>query len=268
MVHNPIIVALDAKDMAKSLDIAEQLEGKVWGFKLNDLLTEHGLEAAKRLSYRGRVMLDAKWHDIPNTVKNMAKAVLRMGEYHPVIATVHASGGSEMINAAAETLRGICEVAAVTCLTSLDEDAVTRMFAMSPPDMVNRLVAEASAGNANLVVCSPQELKLSCFNKKNKWGFKGSIITPGIRPAWYQDENDDQERVMTPAEAMAAGADYLVMGRPILRAENVVEAAERTLEEINAAMGAIAVGRGVDRTELHFPGDEPIELTPVADEEA
>jgi orotidine-5'-phosphate decarboxylase len=238
MVHNPIIVALDGKSMDESLDIAERLKDKVWGFKANDLYALHGLEGIKRLAYRGRVMLDAKWHDIPNTVKNYAKRVTQMGEYYPVIATVHASGGREMISAASEALRGFCQVAAVTCLTSLDADVTEEVFAMSPESMVTRLVEEATEGGAGMVVCSPQELGLSCFNKKHKWAFKGSIITPGIRPEWHQDAADDQKRTMTPAEAMAAGADYLVMGRPILQAENMVEAAEKTLAEINAAMVA------------------------------
>ena len=227
---SPIIVALDGKSMDESLDIAEKLEGKVWGFKANDLYAVHGLEGIKRLALRGRVMLDAKWHDIPNTVKNYAERVAVMGEYVPEIVTVHASGGRDMILAASMALPG--KIAAVSCLTSLNENRTQEMFALTPAMMVTNLAKEVVAGNASFMVCSPQELGLACFEKKYDWAFKGKVITPGIRPVWYQDANDDQERTMTPAEAMAAGADYLVMGRPILRAENMAEAADRTWEEI------------------------------------
>jgi len=230
MNDSPIIVALDGKSLSESLDIAEVLHGHVWGYKVNDLYAQHGLEAVKRLAYRGRVMLDAKWYDIPNTVRNYARRVLAMGTYKPDIVTVHGGGGREMILAASMLLKNT--ICAVTCLTSFDELDSNRIWGVSPAEVVNKLVKEATAGKASYVVCSPQELGLACFEQKNKWSFKGQLITPGIRPAWYQDKNDDQERTMTPAEAMAAGADFLVMGRPILTAENRLDAVKRTLDEI------------------------------------
>lgn len=219
-MDNPIIVALDGIDFDKANAIAERLKDHVWGFKINDLYFEHGMTAVCALSVFGPVMLDGKFHDIPNTVKNTTEKIA--AKCDPGIVTVHASGGKDMIAAAVENLPG--KIAAVTVLTSLDEEACLDIYNIRPQRAVERLAHRAQEAGASYVVCSPLELgKLKHISLPK--------IVPGIRPLWYQ-EADDQARKMTPSEAMEAGAGFLVMGRPILRADDPVEAAQRTTEEI------------------------------------
>ncbi|KKN96788.1 hypothetical protein LCGC14_0164320 [marine sediment metagenome] len=221
-MDNPIIVALDGIDMSKAIALAQLLKDDVWGFKVNDLFFQHGIQAANNLGVFGNVMLDGKFHDIPNTVENTTKKIAIFGHPAPGIVTIHASGGPAMIRAAVEYLPG--KVAAVTVLTSLDEDACMHVYNVRPEVAVKRLASMAHEYGASFIVCSPLELAALKDIPRPK-------IVPGIRPLWYQ-EADDQARKMTPAEAMEAGAGFLVMGRPILRADDPVEAAQRTLEEI------------------------------------
>lgn len=217
-MNNPIIVALDGIGLDEALALAEKLNRWVWGFKLNDLFFEHGMSVLSDFEQKN-VMLDAKFHDIPNTVANATKKLSGWGAQ---IVTVHATGGVEMMKAAVENLPG--KVAAVTVLTSINRDDCLALFGDEPPYVVMTLAHHAKEAGASYLVCSPLELEILDTINLTK-------IVPGIRPLWYQ-ENDDQARKMTPAEAMAAGAGFLVMGRPILRADDPVEAAQKTMEEI------------------------------------
>ncbi len=217
-MDNPIIVAMDGMTLDAAQEMAQKLERWVWGFKFNDLFFERGMQIGADFEQK-TFMIDAKFHDIPNTVANATKKLAGWGAE---IVTVHASGGVEMIEAAVENLPG--KVAAVTVLTSLDAAQCYHIYGCSPKEKVLQLARKAVLGGASFTVCSALELQYLSEIDLPK-------IVPGIRPLWYQ-EADDQARKMTPVEAMEAGAGFLVMGRPILRADDPVEAAQRTLEEI------------------------------------
>lgn len=217
-MDNPIIVAMDGMTLKDAQMMADKLSRWVWGFKFNDLFFERGMEIGADFEQKA-FMIDAKFHDIPNTVRNVTKKLAGWGAE---IVTVHASGGKVMIEAAVENLPG--KVAAVTVLTSLDEKACRHIYNVGPTIKVHTLAQDAMKAGASYIVCSPLELE-------TLGGIDLPKIVPGIRPLWYQ-EKDDQARKMTPTEAMEAGARFLVMGRPILRADDPVEAAQRTLEEI------------------------------------
>jgi len=232
-VDNPIIVALDGKHYHDTMELVLKLCNHVGMFKVNDLFFDMGLDIVHEIGKYGPVMLDAKLHDIPNTVGNTAKRFTK----HPCpsIVTVHASGGPEMIAAAVEHLPG--RIAAVTVLTSIKAQLCTQVYSRSVPGEVTELVKMAVKAGASYIVCSAHELSLGVFREDFKEfmgdGYKLKKITPAIRPLWYQEQEDqDADRTMTPVQAMEAGADYLVMGRAILNDPDPVAAAERTLEEI------------------------------------
>ena len=232
MDHNPIIVALDGKDYEETLKIAGQLKGHVGLFKLNDLFFGEGMDVVQEIEQDyGPVMLDVKLHDIPNTVGNITERFSRVTDAQ--IVTVHASGGPDMIRAAVKNLPG--RIAAVTVLTSIDQHNADRVFGRGVATQVTELVTVAVDGGASYIVCSPHELSLAVFDPSFKAfmsrGSELKKIVPGIRPLWFQDKGD-QKRTATPVEAIEAGADYLVMGRAILNADDPAEAADRTLEEI------------------------------------
>lgn len=212
-----IIVALDGMGYGELYEIAKKLSGHVWGFKINDVGFFYGARAIVDLAQFGNVMLDMKWHDIPNTVRNVAKKF----KEHPIaVATVHASGGIDMMQEAVKILGD--RVAAVTALTSLSEMDCMELFGRDNHDAVGMLERKAKEAGCEYVVCSPLELKYLGYGMKP--------IVPGIRPLWFQ-EKGDQKRVATPAEAIDAGAELLVMGRPILTGDPV-ENAKRTNDEI------------------------------------
>ncbi len=223
-MDNPIIVALDAMEAEAALEMAERLAGRVWGFKVNDLYFAEGPRILHSLAEHGNVFCDAKFHDIPNTVTN---TVGRIAKTPATVITVHASGGEAMLRAACEAAPG--RVAAITVLTSLDESDCRALYGRTPADQVRMLAEFATSAGCGYIVSSAHELDRLADLSPVK-------IVPGIRPSWYAPASgsDDQRRVMRPAEAIAAGAGLLVMGRPILRAADPVEAAERTLEEIRA----------------------------------
>lgn len=220
-MNNPIIVALDGMKYQDALDLAKKLQGKVWGFKVNDLAYSMNLERhLPELAEYGKLMFDLKLHDIPNTVKNYCD---KIGKWPVDIVTIHASGGWEMISAASHALPG--KIAAVTVLTSLNDTICKSIYHDAVLDQVQTLCAIAQNAGAHYVVCSPEELEKLRYNVIKK-------ITPGIRPVWYE-ASDDQKRVSTPVEAIKAGASFLVIGRPITKSEDPVAAAEKTLAEIN-----------------------------------
>lgn len=225
---SPIVIPLDGMTKDAALEVAAKLAGKVWGFKVNDLLIECGAGIVEELKQFGNVFADPKLHDIPNTVVNSMAKLAATGVN---LVTVHASGGVEMMKAAVDAAGG-SKVLAVTVLTSLDEDTAHLIFGNPIKATVLQFARNASLAGVYGVVCSPKELEILSKQPELQSLAK---ITPGIRPEWYQVD-DDQKRTMTPAEAAKLGATLLVIGRPILKAEDPVEAAERTAREIEEAI--------------------------------
>lgn len=226
---NPILVALDVDSAAKALSLADQLRGSVGGFKIGkQLFTAAGPDMVRELTSRGdRVFLDLKFHDIPNTVAGAVQSAVATGAW---MVNVHASGGSAMMRAAAESAKKTAAalgrpqplVIAVTVLTSMDDQALAEIgVGRSMLDQVVHLAKLAQSAGLDGVVASPQEVQAI----RNACGSGFQIVTPGIRPADQQGK-DDQARTLTPAEAMAAGSSYLVIGRPITAAPNPRQAAE------------------------------------------
>ncbi len=227
---NPILVALDVESAAKAVALADALRGAVGGYKIGkQLFTAAGPAMVRELTERGdRVFLDLKFHDIPNTVAGAVQSAVATGAW---MVNVHASGGSAMMKAAAEAARKAAAalgkprplVIGVTVLTSMT-DATLAEIGVATPVMkqVVHLAQLAKASGLDGVVASPQETRAI----RDACGADFQIVTPGIRPAEQQGK-DDQARTLTPAEAIAAGATYLVIGRPITAAPNPREAAER-----------------------------------------
>lgn len=225
-----LIVALDVADLATAAALVEQLYPTVMLFKVGvQLFTAEGPQAVEVVRDRGgQVFLDLKLHDIPNTVAGAIREAARIGA---VMCTLHASGGRSMLQAAKEVVArsgSAMRLLAVTVLTSLDlrgfEEATGS--GLDLPQQVVRLASLAREVGLDGVVASSHELALL----RAALGPSMLIVTPGIRPAWAPA--DDQRRVMTPHEAAVAGADYLVIGRPITTAPDPVVAARRILDEL------------------------------------
>jgi len=227
----PIAVALDAPDLATACDWARATGPYVVAMKV-------GLETFLRDGHDGvravtaacdlPVFLDLKLHDIPNTVAGAARSV---ADLSPAYLTVHAAGGAPMVRAAVEQLPGT-RVAAVTVLTSMSAADLAAVGMVGPPlDVVRRLAALAVGAGARALVCSPHEVAAV----RTEVGPDVTLITPGVRPAG--SEAADQARVATPEQALADGADLLVIGRPITGAADPASAA-RHLAGLVAAVGS------------------------------
>jgi orotidine-5'-phosphate decarboxylase len=222
IVKDKILVALDVETRDKALGLAEALRGSVGGFKIGSrLFTAEGPSIVRTLTERGdRVFLDLKFHDIPNTVATAVAAATELGVW---MLNVHASGGTAMMRAAKaaadETAakRGTKapHVIAVTVLTSMNQQALHETgVAIDLMDQVLRLAELTKAAGLDGVVASARET--SAIRGRLGEGF--AIVTPGIRGGTAGEAKNDQERTMTPADAVAAGASYLVVGRPIIAA--------------------------------------------------
>jgi len=240
--HERIFVALDTPDIDRARALVAAVRGRIGGFKVGlELFTSHGPRLIDEILDSGsEVFLDLKFHDIPNTVAGAAAAAARCGAS---FFTVHASGGQTMIRRAVEAAGEAAEeaglappvVLAVTVLTSHDDEELDSIGLAGPCGAaVLRLAGLAREAGAGGLVCSPLELG------KIRAAFpQGVVVVPGIRPAGLGAvTRDDQSRTASPASAVRAGADRLVIGRPITRAEDPAAAAEAIAEEVRLGESA------------------------------
>jgi orotidine-5'-phosphate decarboxylase len=224
-----LIVALDVPKADEARTLVERLQGKVGLFKVgSQAFTAAGPELVREIVSRGeRVFLDLKFHDIPNTV---AGAVASASQLGVSLLTVHGLGGRAMLEAAVGALPAMgTRLLAITVLTSHDEAALGEIgVAGGLTDSVRRLARLAKDAGADGVVASPHEVALI----REACGRDFLVVTPGIRPKGAA--TGDQARAATPASALAAGADYLVVGRPITEAADPAAAADRIVREMEA----------------------------------
>jgi len=233
-----LIFALDVDEFAAAEDWVSRLQEKVGVFKVGkQLFTRCGPEVVRMIRERGgEVFLDLKYHDIPNTVAKAAVEACKLGVK---MFNVHALGGSEMMSKTVAEVDAYCAAVgserplllAVTILTSATEETLRGVGIDRPvSEMVPRLARLAKDAGFDGVVASPQEVELI----RAACGAEFAIVTPGVRPAFAA--LDDQKRVTTPAAAIAAGATYLVIGRPISAAADPLQAAGLILAEIESAL--------------------------------
>lgn len=231
---NRIFAALDTTNVEQAVSLARDLAEHVGGAKIGkEFFTANGPDGVRRISGVGMpVFIDLKWHDIPNTVAGAVRASLAL---KPTIINVHATGGPAMLraasNAAAEAGGERPLVLAVTVLTSLDNDDLRAIgVEAGTTEQVVRLARLSQENGIDGVVCSAHEIEAL----RESCGPEFKLLVPGIRPTWAT--GGDQKRVMTPAEAVARGADYLVIGRPITGADDPVEAAKRIAGELEVSL--------------------------------
>jgi orotidine-5'-phosphate decarboxylase len=231
---NPILAALDVPTAAEAMSMSDRIRSHVGGLKVgSQLFTAEGPALVRSLVARGdRIFLDLKYHDIPNTVAGAIRSAAALGVW---MVNVHASGGAKMMQAArqaadqaADAMRGRPLVIAVTVLTSFDDDSFRAIGVNRPiAAQVEALAVMAQDAGLDGVVASPHEIE----SIRARCGPQFQIVTPGIRTG-PPSPGDDQARTMSAAEALRAGATYLVVGRPILRAADPARAVRDLVEEL------------------------------------
>ena len=229
--QDKIIIALDVPDTDGALRLIDSLSDHGQPPSLCkiglELFTAEGPSVVKAIMSRGcKVFLDLKFHDIPNTVAHAIKSAAGLGV---TMTTLHAVGGPVMLEAAAKAAEGSeLLLLAVTVLTSMDAAQLSSTgISLEPKEQVLRLAGLASDAGIGGVVCSPLEITAI----RETFGDKLRIVTPGVRPTWAA--TGDQKRVMTPAEAVKAGSDWLVIGRPITAATLPKEAYAKVISELS-----------------------------------
>lgn len=236
-MNEHLIVSLDLNDMAHIKKIVEQLKGLVKYYKIGSIpFTYFGPEIVMFLKDKGyKIMLDLKYHDIPNTVALACEGAVKMGVN---LLTMHISGGFSMLEEAVKAVLSSgakseekTKLLGITVLTSIDEAYFKDLFGDVERNLTGQVIFLAGlARSAGLdgVVASPKEIELI----RKEYGKDFLVVTPGIRPRDDKARTDDQARTMTPKQAIKAGADYIVVGRPIVKAINPLEAAERIIREM------------------------------------
>jgi orotidine-5'-phosphate decarboxylase len=236
MTNNPIYVAVDTPDLGAATGLAANLADVAGGLKLGlEFFSAHGARGVQQVAKAAGglpVFLDLKFHDIPNTVAGAVRAACAA---RPAVMTIHAVGGRAMMEAAVKAAadgareHGVDRplIVAVTVLTSLDQSDLTDIGVIRPVDeQVRELALLAKECHLDGVVCSPREAAIL----REACGPRFKLVVPGIRPIWAA--GDDQKRTLTPAEALDAGADILVIGRPITAAADPHAACKRILAEL------------------------------------
>jgi orotidine-5'-phosphate decarboxylase len=222
---NRLITAIDTPDLDRAGSLVQAVAPHSGLIKLGlEFFSAHG-PAGLRVAEKNKIFLDLKLHDIPNTVAGAVRALMPLGVD---MLTVHASGGSAMVRAAVEAAEQKSRILAVTVLTSIDASALAETgVAGGGTQQVLRLARLALEAGADGLVCSAHEISVL----RDAFGAKPILVVPGIRPTGAA--LGDQARVMTPEQAVAAGADYIVVGRPITSAEAPGEAARIIQESIS-----------------------------------
>ncbi len=226
-IADKIIVALDVATKEKALELVQELRDQISFFKIGlQLYTAEGPQIVQAVLAAGvKVWLDLKLYDIPNTVARAVESASHLGVH---MLTIHLSGGSEMIHAAAQARSNNIWLLGVTVLTSATEKTLREVgIGDSVNDQVLRLAKLGVEANIDGMVASPHEIKML----RTEFGDKIKIAVQGIRPAWA--EPGDQKRFMTPREAIEAGADYIGIGRPITGHRNPREAVAKVLDELH-----------------------------------
>jgi len=227
---NPVFVALDTPDLARAVELGTALKPHVGGLKVGlEFISAHGPDGIRKVVGLGLpVFADVKFHDIPNTVAGACRALAHVGV---TLMNIHASGGEEMMRAGSDAARRVDPktlVLGVTVLTSLDDAVLASVGQKTPAsEQVVRLATLAKASGLDGVVCAVHEIALI----RKACGPDFVIVTPGIRPRGAAI--NDQRRFMTPGEAFRAGADILVVGRPITDAADPVAAAKAIALELS-----------------------------------
>jgi orotidine-5'-phosphate decarboxylase len=224
-----LIVALDFPERKSALDLVDRLDGSVSWLKVGlELYVAEGKPLVAELQRRGfSIFLDLKFHDIPNTVASAVRSAANLGVQ---FVTVHAAGGPAMLTAAAGAAAGRPKVLAVTVLTSMDEaQLLATGIERTPATQVEDLAKMAWGCGVQGFVCSPMEVE----RLRGRLGTQPLLVIPGIRPEG--SDAGDQRRLATPAAAIASGASYLVVGRPITRAADPAAAARAILGEMQSS---------------------------------
>lgn len=238
MNNDKVIVALDYATEQDAMKLVNQLGDAVNYYKvgLELFLNTRGSVVDLLKAQNKKVFLDLKFHDIPNTV---AQSVAWAASLGVDMFTLHASGGEEMMRASVEKVHEVCErlhvkrphMVGVTILTSFDEAGIAKVgYKNNIPDTVLNLAHLCQTANMSGVVCSPHEAEMI----KTACGKDFITVCPGIRPSWAA--KGDQKRITTPSDAIKIGVDYMVIGRPITKAENPQEAALKIMEEIGGVI--------------------------------
>ena len=227
MKSNKIIVALDSNNLKKIEKIVRSLKSEVYAFKIGyEFFFNFGIEGYLKIKkICPKIFLDLKLHDIPNTVHQGLKALVKL---KPMLTTIHISGGDQMMKSSLIKNR-VTKILGVSVLTSLDQSQTKKYYNEEKIEsLVKKFVKQAIKQKLDGIVCSPKEL----IYLRNILPKNFIIVTPGIRINSYKNKNDDQRRVLTPKEAVEKGASLLVIGRPITLSKDPL----KTIKKINNSL--------------------------------
>ena len=228
-MNKRIIVALDLDNKNKALELAKKLRKEVYAFKIgHEFFYNFGIRGYKEVyNICPKIFLDLKLHDIPNTVLKGLKAISKL---KPIFTTIHISGGDEMQKISALHNNKKTKILGVTVLTSLDKNQTSKYYKEKNVNiLVKKFANYAKINNLSGLVCSPLEISIV----RKEVGEKMILVVPGIRPNQkISSKKDDQKRTLTPKEAINLGADFLVIGRPIIESKNPLE----TIKKINQSI--------------------------------
>ena len=228
-MNKKIIVALDLDNIKKATKIVNELKNEVYAFKIgHEFFYNFGIKGYKEIyNICPKIFLDLKLHDIPNTVQKGLKAILKL---NPIFTTIHICGGDEMQKLSVLKNNKKTIILGVTVLTSLDEKQTLKYYKEKNVNiLVKKFANYAKKNNLSGLVCSPLEINII----RKEVGTKMILVVPGIRPnKKFPSKKDDQKRTLTPKEAIDLGADFLVIGRPIVESKNPLE----TIKKINKSI--------------------------------